>query len=69
MDSSKSIITLTAGVSLAFLAGRYFSTSAKSVAKKSSASTLKFISNKVCPFAHRVWITLLETGCEFEFKV
>lgn len=32
--------------------------------------SLKFISNKVCPFAHRVWITLLETpGLEFEFKV
>ena len=32
------------------------------------AQPLVFYSNAICPFAHRVWLTLLEMGVEFEFK-
>jgi hypothetical protein len=28
-------------------------------------SMLKFVTNPVCPFAHRVWLTLQETGIEY----
>lgn len=26
------------------------------------------IANKICPFAHRAWLTLLEKECHFEYK-
>ena len=32
------------------------------------AQPLVFYSNAICPFAHRVWLTLIEMGVEFEFK-
>lgn len=31
-------------------------------------NSITLITNKVCPFAQRVWLTLLEKGCQFEFK-
>ncbi len=27
-----------------------------------------FVTNRLCPFAHRAWLTLLEKDCLFEFK-
>jgi glutathione S-transferase len=30
--------------------------------------SILFYSNPICPFAHRVWLALLETGTAHEFK-
>jgi glutathione S-transferase len=31
-------------------------------------SKVTFVTNKICPFAHRVWISLLEKKVDFELK-
>ena len=31
-------------------------------------NSITLITNKVCPFAQRVWLTLLEKDCHFESK-
>ena len=35
----------------------------------SAAPSITFYSNPICPFAHRVWLSLLETQTPHEFKL
>ena len=31
-------------------------------------SPITLVTNKICPFAHRVWLTLVEKDCNFVLK-